>query len=190
MPLDDVQNQEIEAQYQATIANKNINKSSTVGDTDNQEIEALYQQSLKTPSGPKGAVETVANWFTGSKSTEFPDMPAFAPTNILSPAYEGQGIGTRLKVLAGAMLTPDLKTQSDIILNQIPGSSMASDKFGNPIIVMPDGKTFYLNKRERAAGEVEQDIEEVQPTFMSILLLIPLLIHSLIRSIAHLGISR
>ena len=146
MPLDDVQNQEIEAQYQATIANKNINKSSTVGDTDNQEIEALYQQSLKTPSGPKGAVETVANWFTGSKSTEFPDMPAFAPTNILSPSYEGQGVGTRLKVLAGAMLTPDLKTQSDIILNQIPGSSMASDKFGNPIIVMPDGKTFYLNK--------------------------------------------
>ena len=55
MPLDDVQNQEIEAQYQATIADKNINKSSTAGDTDNQEIEALYQQSLKTPSGPKGS---------------------------------------------------------------------------------------------------------------------------------------
>jgi hypothetical protein len=148
MPLDDVQNQEIEAQYQATIADKNINKSSTVADTNNQEIEALYQQSLKTPSGPKGVTETVANWFTGSKSTEFPDMPAFAPTNILSPAYEGQkvGAGARLKILAGAMLTPDLKTQSDIILNQIPGSSMASDKFGNPIIVMPDGKTFYLNK--------------------------------------------
>ena len=156
MPLDDVQNQEIEAQYQATIADKNINKSSKAGDTDNQEIEALYQQSLKTPSGPKGAVETVANWFTGSKSTEFPDMPAFAPTNILSPAYEGQGVGTRLKVLAGAMLTPDLKTQSDIILNQIPGSSMASDKFGNPIIVMPDGKTFYLNKPGADIEDVTQ----------------------------------
>ena len=156
MPLDDVQNQEIEAQYQASIADKKINKNLTVEDDKNKEIEALYQQSLKTPSGPKGAVETVANWFTGSKSTEFPDMPAFAPTNILSPAYEGQGIGTRLKVLAGAMLTPDLKTQSDIILNQIPGSSMASDKFGNPIIVMPDGKTFYLNKPGADIEDVTQ----------------------------------
>ena len=152
MPLDDVQNQDIEAQYQASLADKKTNKSSTVEDDKNQEIEALYQQTLKTPSGPKGLVETVANWFTGSKSTEFPDMPAFAPTYIHSPANEGQGIGTRHKVLAGAMLTTDLKTQSDIILNQIPGSSMASDKFGNPIIVMPDGKTYIKN------SEVKSDL--------------------------------
>lgn len=142
MPLDDAQNQEIEAAYQASLANK----TSQLSDAQNQEIESAYQQSLKSGEGPKGIVQTVANWFTGSKSTEFPEMQAFAPTNILSPAYEGQGIGTRLKILTGAMLTPDLKTQSDIILNQIPGSSMASDKFGNPIVVMPDGKTFYLNK--------------------------------------------
>ena len=47
MPLDDVQNQEIEAQYQASLADKKINKSSTIEDDKNQEIEALYQQSLK-----------------------------------------------------------------------------------------------------------------------------------------------
>jgi hypothetical protein len=144
MPLDDTQNQEIEAAYQASLANKT--KSTQLSDTQNQEIEALYQQSLKSGEGPKGAVETVANWFTGSKSTEFPEMKAFAPTNILSPAFEGEGLGTRLKVMAGALLTPDLKTQADIILNNQKGSSLSQDKFGNPIIILRDGKTFYLNK--------------------------------------------
>jgi hypothetical protein len=61
MPLDDTQNQEIEAAYQASLANKT--KSTQLSDTQNQEIEALYQQSLKSGEGPKGAVETVANWF-------------------------------------------------------------------------------------------------------------------------------
>ena len=144
MPLDDTQNQEIEAAYQASLANKT--KSTQLSDTQNQEIEALYQQSLKSGEGPKGAVETVANWFTGSKSTEFPEMKAFAPTNILSPAFEGEGLGTRLKVMAGALLTPDLKTQADVILNNQKGSSLSQDKFGNPIIILRDGKTFYLNK--------------------------------------------
>ena len=86
MPLDDAQNQEIEAAYQASLANK----TSQLTDAQNQEIESLYQQSLKSGEGPKGFVQTVANWFTGSKSTEFPDMQAFAPTNNLSRAFEGE----------------------------------------------------------------------------------------------------
>lgn len=154
MPLDDAQNQAIEAAYQASLANKT--KSTQLSDTQNQEIEALYQQSLKSGEGPKGVIETVANWFTGSKSTEFPDMQAFAPTNVLSPAFEGQGVGTRLKVAAGALLTPDLKTQADIILNQIPESKLSQDKFGNPIIILRDGKTFYLNKPGADIEDVTQ----------------------------------
>jgi hypothetical protein len=154
MPLDDAQNQEIESAYQASLANKT--KNTQLSDSQNQEIESLYQQSLKSGEGPKGVVQTVGNWFTGSKSTEFPDMPAFAPTNILSPAFEGEGLGTRLKVMAGALLTPDLKTQADVILNSQKGSSLSQDKFGNPIIILRDGKTFYLNKPGADIEDVTQ----------------------------------
>jgi len=149
MPLDDAQNQEIEALYQKSLADKTSKvESSKLSDDKNQEIESLYQQSLKSGQGPQGIIETVKNWFTGAKSTEFPELGAFQPTNLFSKAYEGNkvGIGARLAIAGTALITPDLENQANVIKEQIPGTSISQDKFGNPLVIMPDGKIIYLNK--------------------------------------------
>ena len=39
-----------------------------------------------------------------------------------------------------------MKAQADIIKSQVPGAKIVSDKFENPIVLFPDGKSFYLNK--------------------------------------------
>jgi uncharacterized protein with HEPN domain len=51
------------------------------------------------------------------------------------------------------MINPNQKAQAQIIKAQIPGSDIVKDKYENLIAVMPDGKSFYLNK----PGASEQD---------------------------------
>jgi len=83
-----------------------------------------------------GAGESIKDFFSGTKRTEFAQIPEIGE-------YTGEGAG---KIAVGLSLTPNQKSQLDIILNQVPGSTPMEDKFGNLIIVMPDGKSFYLNK--------------------------------------------
>jgi hypothetical protein len=112
---------------------------------------------IPTQEDSGGVVSTVANWFTGSKTTEFPEMESIA-SNIAGKAIKEQaGVGAFSKIVAGTFLTPDLKAQGEIMLHQIPGSSIVEDKYRNPILVMPDGQTFYLNK----PGADTQDIAQL-----------------------------
>ena len=84
-----------------------------------------------------GVGETVTEFFTGTKKTEFPELKEIG---------EAKDTGADFKIAMGLSITPNQQSQIDIILNSVPGSNVMEDKFGNPIIVMPDGESFYLNK--------------------------------------------
>ena len=83
-----------------------------------------------------GVGETVTEFFTGTKKTEFPELKEIGEAKT-------DAAGT---IALGLSITPNQQSQIDIILNAVPGSNVMEDRFGNPIIVMPDGESFYLNK--------------------------------------------
>ena len=97
------------------------------------------QGDKKEKSFLSGVGETVTEFFTGTKKTEFPEMKEIGEVTSLTA-------GQAAKITAGLSITPNMQSQIDIILNAVPGSNVMEDKFGNPIIVMPDGESFYLNK--------------------------------------------
>ena len=84
-----------------------------------------------------GVGETVTEFFTGTKKTEFPELKEIG---------EAKDTGADATIALGLSITPNQQSQIDIILNAVPGSNVMEDRFGNPIIVMPDGESFYLNK--------------------------------------------
>jgi hypothetical protein len=93
-----------------------------------------------------GAFEDVANWFTGTKTTEFPEMEGFYTSNKAQEGIKDLTLGQKTAVVAGPLITTDQKMLADIIKTNVKGSDITQDKFGNPVIIMPDGKTYYLNK--------------------------------------------
>lgn len=108
--------------------------------TDQKELDYLKSQEEGTISKyTKKILLGTADFFTGTKRTEFPDVPE------LSGLGE-YGAGKAAKVILGVGLTPNQKAQAQIIQAQIPGTKIVQDKFENPMAVMPDGKVFYLNK--------------------------------------------
>ena len=98
-----------------------------------------------------GVGESVKEFFTGTKSTEFSDMPEIGE-------YKGEGAGT---VALGLSITPNIRSQAQIIRAAVPGSNIMEDKFGNPIAVMPDGKSFYLNKPGASFQDVAQTTTQI-----------------------------
>ena len=98
-----------------------------------------------------GVGEPVKEFFTGTKSTEFSDMPEIGE-------YKGEGAGT---IALGLSITPNIRSQAQIIQAAVPGSNIMEDKFGNPIAVMPDGKSFYLNKPGASFQDVAQTTTQI-----------------------------
>ena len=74
----------------------------------------------------------VADFFSGTKKTEFPDMPEIGE-------YTGEGA---VMSAVGLLITPNQKSQAQIIQSQVPGSEIFKDRFDNIIVTMPDGKNF------------------------------------------------
>jgi len=120
--------------------NTNVENMGLTEITNPNEIEFLKSQEEGTISKyfKKGLLGT-ADFFTGTKRTEFPDVPELSDLG-------SYGAGKAAKVILGVGLTPNQKAQAQIIQAQIPGTKIVQDKFENPMAVMPDGKTFYLNK--------------------------------------------
>jgi hypothetical protein len=85
-------------------------------------------------------IDAVGDFFTGTKRTEYPDLPEIGELN------KGVGEMQKIKIATGLFLTPSQKAQLEIIQAQVPGTSVLTDKFDNPIVVLPDGQSFYLNK--------------------------------------------
>lgn len=48
-----------------------------------------------------GVISTVANWFTGSKTTEFPEMESIAGNTAGKAIKEQAGVGAFAKIVAG-----------------------------------------------------------------------------------------
>lgn len=114
--------------------------------TDKDTIEAFEKEAQNGTI--KGKIvktsNAVADFFSGTKTTEFPDMPEIGE-------YKGEGA---LASAAGILITPNQKSQAQIIQSQVPGSEIFKDRFDNIIVTMPDGKNFYLNK----PGASQQDV--------------------------------
>tara|TARA_R110002051_G_scaffold257933_1_gene316994 strand:+ start:854 stop:3241 length:2388 start_codon:yes stop_codon:yes gene_type:complete len=93
----------------------------------------------------------VADFFSGTKKTEFPDMPEIGE-------YTGEGAGMSA---VGLLITPNQKSQAQIIQSQVPGSEIFKDRFDNIIVTMPDGKNFYLNKPGASKQDVLQTTSQI-----------------------------
>ena len=99
----------------------------------------------------KKSLGAIKEFFTGTKRTEYPELPEIG-------AYKGIGAG---KIATGLMINPNQKAQAEIIKAQIPGSEIVQDKYENIIAVMPDGKSFYLNKPGASFQDVIQTTGQV-----------------------------
>lgn len=121
--------------------------------TDQDLISRLdkLRKENKEKSFLAGLGESVMEFFTGTKSTEFADMPEIGE-------FKGEGAG---KIALGLSITPNIRSQAQIIQNAVPGSNIMEDKFGNPIAVMPDGKSFYLNKPGASFQDVAQTTTQI-----------------------------
>ena len=93
----------------------------------------------------------VADFFSGTKTTEFPDMPEIGE-------YTGEGAGMSA---LGLLINPNQKSQAQIIQSQVPGSEIFKDRFENIIVTMPDGKNFYLNKPGASQQDVLQTTSQI-----------------------------
>ena len=122
-----------------TPSTSNIPGSEQVTDPDlkTELLEMQKDQSEKSFLG--GVGESVTEFFSGTKRTEFPELPEIGSADVPT-------IGQAFKIAGGLTLTPNQKSQLDIILNTVPGTNAMEDKFGNLIVVMPDGQSYYLNK--------------------------------------------
>lgn len=117
--------------------------------TDKDEIKEL--EELRKGNTISGKIKKFAgatkDFFTGTKKTEFIDMPEIGE-------YQPETLGQGFLVSAGMLINPNQKAQAQIIQSQIPDSKIFKDRFDNLIVNMPDGKNYYLNK----PGASQQDI--------------------------------
>jgi len=107
-------------------------------------LTSIVMDTITAPVS--GTIETVKNFFTGTKTTEFPEMEGFYTSNKAQEALKDLTLGQKAAVTAGPLITTDQKMLADIIKTNVKNSDITQDKFGNPIIVLEDGQTYYLNK--------------------------------------------
>jgi len=121
--------------------------------TDTETIKRLDQvwNKQQEDADKEGFFSWVGDIFTGTKRTEYASMPEIGE-------YKGEGAG---KAALGLLITPNQKSQAEIIMNAIPGSKIRTDKYDNPIVVMPDGKSFYLNKPGTSYQDVIQTTAQI-----------------------------
>ena len=110
---------------------------------ENKTVESAVAKSLGS----------IKEFFTGTKKTEYPELPEIGE-------YKGEGAAI---IATGLLINPNQKAQAEIIQAQIPGSRILKDNFDNIIVAMPDGKSFYLNK----PGASEQDILQTTSQILS-----------------------
>ena len=120
--------------------------------TDESLIATLQKKKeQQAPSFFNKSLTAISDFFTGTKKTEYADLPEIGE-------YKGQG---EFKIALGLNITPDMKAQAEIIQAQVPGSKIFQDKYNNPIVTMPDGKSFYLNRPGASAQDFIQTISQI-----------------------------
>lgn len=139
------------------IINSILQQSNPQGSINSQEpvnIDDLIKRSdqiQQEPEDTDNIFDKISDIFTGTKRTEFASLQEIGE-------YKGEGKGA---VALGLLLTPNQKSQAEIIQTQIPGSAVREDKYGNPIINLPDGRNFYLNKPGASFQDVLQTTAQI-----------------------------
>ena len=105
-------------------------------------VEVFKTIKSKEPGIISKSITATSDFFTGTKSTEFPNLEEFG----YAEGSDAPTWGKAAKIATGMLLTPNLRTQMDIIKSQMPEVTFTQDKYNNIIVLMPDGKPFYLNK--------------------------------------------
>ena len=97
------------------------------------------ETALEETEAPEDNIfDKVSDIFSGTKRTEYAALPEIG-------AADAGSLGANLKVAGGLLLTPNQRSQAQIIQAAVPGSAIREDKYGNVIVNMPDGKNYYLN---------------------------------------------
>tara|TARA_R110000824_G_scaffold401670_1_gene613502 strand:+ start:1091 stop:3454 length:2364 start_codon:yes stop_codon:yes gene_type:complete len=105
-------------------------------------LEIIQTIKSDQPSTISKAWTATSDFFSGTKRTEFSELEEFG----YAEGSDAPTVGKAAKIATGMLLTPNVKTQMDIIKSQIPEVTFTQDKYNNIIVFMPDGKPFYLNK--------------------------------------------
>jgi hypothetical protein len=137
-PQDSNQQQEPSQKQQGTELTSDLNTrlEQTFQSQNKQQYEKAFEPFTTT----------IANWFTGANKSEFPQMEEIWGNKAGEAIRKEAGWGGFAKIALGTIINPDIKAQAQIITSNVKGSSIVQDKFNNPIVVMPDGQTFYLSK--------------------------------------------
>ena len=109
---------------------------------DDDLFEVLQTIKSQEPGKISKAITATSDFFSGTKRTEFSELEEFG----YSKDSDAPTVGKAFKIATGMLLTPNVRTQMDIIKSQIPEVTFTKDKYDNIIVFMPDGKPFYLNK--------------------------------------------
>ena len=109
---------------------------------DDDLFEVLQTIKSQEPGKISKAITATTDFFSGTKRTEFSELEEFG----YSKDSDAPTVGKAFKIATGMLLTPNVRTQMDIIKSQIPEVTFTKDKYDNIIVFMPDGKPFYLNK--------------------------------------------
>ena len=119
-----------------------------------KQFEEIESQDKGILNALKNAGIATYDFFEGSKRTQFPEVKEFSGIGgaTTSPPFmhdlldKDMSTSQHLKIGAGFFFTPVQEEMINIVKAQIPDSQIRQDSYGNPMIVMPDGKAFYLNK--------------------------------------------
>ena len=119
--------------------------------TDQETIDRIKEQSQPSFFDKvKSFGTSVKQLATGEGRTEFEGLPEIGSADSLST-------GQKLKIAGGNILTPDLNARMQIFKEAVPNAEFVSDQYNNPIVKLPNGKIFYMNK----PGFSFQDLTDV-----------------------------
>lgn len=112
----------------------------------------LQQEPIPLPPpGPNWPLranpQRQAEWLAKQPKLEFPDASDFTYAMV----SKGLSGGERAKILGAYSLTSDPQALQDIFTKKdgafaIDGAQRATDKYGQPMIVLKNGTRYYLNK--------------------------------------------
>tara|TARA_R110002096_G_scaffold388559_1_gene582805 strand:+ start:201 stop:2597 length:2397 start_codon:yes stop_codon:yes gene_type:complete len=146
--LDEIRLKNLEPKIKSS--GETVNDADLIKELDDIRLQNTFKGKITKASN------SVADFFSGTKKTEYPDMPEIGSANT-------ETAGQAFKIAAGLLITPNQKSQAQIIQSQVPGSDIFKDKFNNIIVTMPDGKNFYLNK----PGASQQDFLQTTSQILS-----------------------
>lgn len=114
-----------------------------------QQAQGAFDEFLSASgSAVKGEFRPFGEFLSGQNRRD-EDLPVFTG--------EGLGEGAKLNIALGTLTTADPQKLADIVKSTSPGFDAQVDKFGNVVVVDPQGQRSFLNK----PGLDTQDVTEI-----------------------------